>query len=244
MSSEEEKKFLKLIKLSYDTSQKVTRAFTKTNVLNDFDNSLNKFLEVNKHTIYHCWCNYAKCCQCSLNFKSTNEKTLVKDQFTKLYDINSIYSPGHVIRTNNKIVQHCLCCINVNPNCSLDKLDITIMSTLLTNCATLSPTNEMRLKIIRKVRNKLSHVLSTTDFDKGRLEKWWTMLEEAVLGLSGEVAIYYEESIKDVINFLKDSDLTLDNRREIMDLMKAENEKVIHICFCKWRSNHHFWHII
>ncbi|OPL33603.1 hypothetical protein AM593_10368, partial [Mytilus galloprovincialis] len=87
----------------------------------------------------------------------------------------------------------------------------------------------MRLKIIREVRNKLSHVLSTTDFDKGRLEKWWTMLEEAVLGLAGEVAIYYEESIKDVINFLKDSDLTLDNRREIMDLMKAENEKFLQL---------------
>ncbi|CAG2205574.1 unnamed protein product [Mytilus edulis] len=217
------KKFLKLIKLSFDTSLKVTRAFTRTNVLKD--EPLKTFLEVNKHKIYHLWCGYAKCCECSLDYKLTNNKSLLKDQFTILYDIGSKHSEGHVVRKNNMVVQHCICCINVNPHCSLDKLDITILSSLLTNCATLSPTNEMWLKSVREIRNNICHALSTTCFDRGRLDKWWTKLEGAVLGLSSKVAIYYEESIKDVVNLLKNSDLTLDNRKEFMDLIKAENEK-------------------
>lgn len=228
MSSEDEKKFFRLFKFSCDTSLEVTRDFTESNVLKNFDKSLQKFLEVKKHDIYHLWCNYAKCCKC-LNFQSTQRNALVKDQFTKLYDIGTNYPKGHYIQDKyNKVIQHCLCCISVNSQCSLEKLDLTIICTLLTNCSNLCPSENMWLTNIRKIRNKLSHASSPTEFDKGRLDKWWTVLTGAVLGLASKVPpVYYEKSVKKNIDLMENFDLTENNMRDILVQIKANNEKVI-----------------
>lgn len=224
----DEKKFYRLFKFSCDTSSKVTRAFTESNILKDFDNSLQKFLEDKKHDIYHLWCHYTKCCKCS-NFQNTNTSVLVKKQFTKLYDIGKNYPKGHYIQDKyNKVIQHCLCCISVNSQCSIEKLDLTILCTLLNNCFNLSPSEKMWLTSIRDIRNNISHAASPTEFDKGQLEKWWAVLEGAVLGLASRVPpVYYEKSIKENIDLLKNFDLTENNIRDIIVQITADNEKVI-----------------
>lgn len=131
MSSEKAESFYRLFQFSCNTSVKVTRAFTKWNVLNNFENSFEKFLEAHKHAIYHLWCNTVKCCQCS-NFQLTIRSSLGKENFIKLYNISKNNTKGHFIIRQSKVVQHCVCHVSVNTQCSLNTLDITMLYTLLT----------------------------------------------------------------------------------------------------------------
>ncbi|CAG2249441.1 unnamed protein product [Mytilus edulis] len=67
---------------------------------------------------------------------------------------------------------------------------------------------------------------SRTGIDFKRLEKWWAVLEGAVLGLASRVPpVYYEKSIKENIDLLKNFDLTENNIRDIIVQITADNEK-------------------
>lgn len=229
MSSEKAESFYRLFQFSCNTSVKVTRAFTKWNVLNNFENSFEKFLEAHKHAIYHLWCNTVKCCQCS-NFQLTIRSSLGKENFIKLYNISKNNTKGHFIIRQSKVVQHCVCHVSVNTQCSLNTLDITMLYTLLTNCANLSSAETMWLTCIKDIRNKIAHAPCTAHYEKARLEKWWTMLEGAVLGLASNVSQeYYEESIKENIDILKNFVPTASQLSDITERIKAEHAKVMFV---------------
>ncbi|CAC5371255.1 JADE1 [Mytilus coruscus] len=84
----------------------------------------------------------------------------------------------------------------------------------------------MWLTCVKDIRNKISHTPSTTHYEQVRLDKWWTMLEGAVLGLASKVSlVQYEESIKEYIDLLKNSDPTASQLSDITDHIRAENAK-------------------
>lgn len=225
-------KFLRLILLSYDTSLSVTKAFTKFNILPNYGNSLVDFLNHHKHTIYHLWRNDAKCCQVNCKIKSyKEEKMLKKHQLLKLYNFGDTSVPGLFIKCS-KVVKYCICGLSVNSSCSLDKLDSTLLNTLIRNCGNITEDEALWINTIRDVRNKLAHVESVSVFDEGRLQKWWDKLEGSVLGLASKTTSIpgYTGTIEREIKFLKRSGFDVDEAITIFDRIKEENSKVCKYC--------------
>lgn len=229
MSSIEEKKFLCLIKLSYDISLNVTRAYTETNVLSKYDNQVSTFLKINKHDIFHLWKN-TPCCQCipggCINLKAT--LTLTFRQIERLFKFQGNGTPGHFKKdqTDNNVIQHCLCRMSER-SVSLNDFDINLLETLLKRFVNLESDVKMWLSTIRETRNHIAHATSTTDFDPGRLDKWWTMLEGSILGLVKKIPpAFYAKSIESQISILKNSNLEAIYGKKLMNDVNAENKIV------------------
>lgn len=229
MSSIEEKKFLSLVKLSYDISLNVTKDYTVTNVLNKYDNQVSTFLKKNKHDIFHLW-KETPCCQCisggGINLKAT--LTLTFRQIERLFEFQGNGTPGHFKkdRTNNNVIQHCLCRMSER-SVSLNDFDINLLETLLKRFVNLESDDKMWLSTIRETRNHIAHATSTTAFDPGRLDKWWMMLEGSILGLVKKIPpAFYAKSIESQINLLKNSNLEAIYGKNLMEEVKAENKIV------------------
>ncbi|XP_071148300.1 uncharacterized protein [Mytilus edulis] len=226
MSSIPEKKFLCLIKLSYDISLKVTRAYTEINVLSKYDNRVSTFLNRNKHDIFHMWTD-TTCCQC-VSKGGTNSKSncsLNRRQIEILFEFQGNIEPGHFKtgKPSNKVTQHCLCRMSER-SVSLNDLDIHLLETLLKQFANLEMDDKKWLSTIRETRNCIAHVTSTTEFDPGRLDKWWMKLEGSIIGLVGKIPpAFYGEAIESQINALKNSNMEAIYAKKLMDDVKAEN---------------------
>ncbi|CAG2229537.1 unnamed protein product [Mytilus edulis] len=128
---------------------------------------------------------------------------------------------GSFLRSQSNIKQHCICKVTPKLHCSLKDLDFTILHTMFRHSVTLSTSVENWLTVIQNIRNKLAHVHSTSNFDTGRLEKWWTKLEGSVIGLAGEIPLeYYLDAIQGQISLLKNADFDIVEKNEILDLIK------------------------
>lgn len=228
MSSIPEKKFLCLIKLSYDISLKVTRAYAEINVLSKYDNQVSTFLKSNKHEIFHLW-NGTTCCQCQcVSTEGTNSKSkcaLTRRQIEMLFKFQGNVEPGHfkTEKPSNKVIQHCLCRMSER-SVSLNDLDINLLETLLKKFANLEMDAMMWLSTIRDIRNCIAHATSTTEFDPGRLDKWWMKLKGSIIGLVGKIPpAFYGEAIESQIDALKNSNMEAIYAKKLMDDVKAEN---------------------
>lgn len=94
--------------------------------------TFDKFLDREKHDIYH-RCYNGKCCKCLGQGPSfTQRRSLTVVQFELLYaKTNQLpcSNPG-------KTIIACICCISVNPKISLDLIDVTLSKYLLVNYCT------------------------------------------------------------------------------------------------------------
>lgn len=229
MSSIQEQKFLCLLKLSYDISLKVTRAYTDINVLSKYDKRVSTFLKINKHDIFHMWKD-TQCCQC-ISVGGTNSKTkcaLTLRQIERLFNFQGNGEPGHFKKDNstNTVIQHCLCRMSERP-ITLKDFDINLLETLLKRFVNLESDDKIWLSTIREIRNCIAHATSTTEFDPGRLDKWWMKLEGSILGLVRKIPPeYYGEAIESQINALKNSSMEAIYAKKLMENVNAENKIV------------------
>lgn len=225
MSSVEEKKFLKLLKFSEEIAAMVVRSFIKSNILINFEKSFKKFLDLYKHLIFHLWSNSTKCCKCSGVLRKDG-RGLQEEQLKKLYILGTDTANGHSIVNGNIVEQYCICDVQVNEQCSLDKLDTTLIHTLMTHCVSLSPSEETWITTVKDIVNNLNDAKSLSSFDKGTLDKWWTMLEGSVLGLASKVLpTFFEESVKTSIDLLN-TEIENSNVEEKRVNIEADNKKV------------------
>ncbi|VDI69487.1 Hypothetical predicted protein [Mytilus galloprovincialis] len=226
MSSIQEKKFLCLIKLSYDIALKVTRAYTEINVLSKYDNRVSTFLKRNKHDIFHLWSS-TPCCHCVCT-EGTNSKTkspLTLRQIEILFEFQGNGEPGHFKKekSSNKVIQHCLCRMSER-SVSLNDFDINLLETLVKRLVILESDDMMWLSTIREIRNCLAHATSTTEFDAGRLDKWWMKLEGSILGLVKKIPpAFYGDAIESQINALKNSNMEAMYAKKLLNDVKADN---------------------
>ncbi|XP_052080135.1 uncharacterized protein LOC127718204 isoform X2 [Mytilus californianus] len=107
---------------------------------------------------------------------------------------------------------------------SLNDFDINLLETLLKRYVNLESDDKMWLSTIREIRNCIAHATSTTEFDPGRLDKWWMKLEGSILGLVRKIPpAFYGEAIESQINALKNSNMEAIYAKKLMDDVKAEN---------------------
>lgn len=216
---------LKLLKFSEEIAAMVVRSFIKSNILINFEKSFTKFLDLHKHSIFHLWSNSTKCCECSV-FLRKGDKDLQEEQLKQLYILGKDTTNEHSIVNENTVEQYCICDVKVNEQCSLDKLDTTLIHTLMTHRVSLSPSEEMWLTTVKDIVNNLNDAKSLSSFDKGTLDKWWTMLEGSVLGLASKVPpTFFEKSVKTSIDLLN-TEIEISNVEEKRVNIKAGNKKV------------------
>lgn len=228
MSTVEELKFLRLILLSYDTSLNVIRGFTEIKVLSKHHGKLSEFFEHNMHDIYHLWKNYTPCCKCGGDIIKKKSQVLGYAQIESVFDLNGTEVKEHIKWNNaSKSKTECLCKVSVKPRVKLENMDITLIHILLKNFAQLEEDEKMWLKTIKEKRNKLSHVTSTTHFDEGKLDRWWTRLESSILGLASKFPISsYESAIKKNIDLLKTKQFSADEVKAVVNEIEEHTGKV------------------
>lgn len=222
-------KFLRLILFSFDTSLNVTKSYTQLKILPTYKISLTDLIDSHKHEIYYLWINNTQCCQQPCNFVQCNRgQALKKDQILKLYNLSLNSFPGHFKKKKNVVQQYCICRMTIFASCVVDKLDLTLLCTLIRNCCKITDDEKLWLNTIREIRNNLSHVESVSVFDPRRLKKWWDQLQGAVLDLTSKMSTCseYEEVIKNQIDFLKLASFGFHHARSVLDRVKQDNTMV------------------
>ncbi|VDI64482.1 Hypothetical predicted protein [Mytilus galloprovincialis] len=226
MSSVQERKFFRLLKLSFDLSLNVIRAFMETNVLTIHYANLDDFLNKHKHAIYHLW-EQVQCCDC-VNKKNQEKlkRMLNEKQIKLLLTKTDDYVKGHIMYRDRRIHQVCICRFKIVDNCSIKSLDITLLHCLLNNFAVLKNDERTWINKIKDIRNNLAHVTSIKEFDVGRLQKWWDDLVGAILGLASKMPFTtYAVMVEDQIGLLKKADLDTEDVEQILiDLQKENGE--------------------
>lgn len=228
MSSIQEEKFHRLLKLSFDLSLNVIRAFMETNVLTIHYGNLDDFLNTHKHATYHLW-EQLQCCDCGNKKNQEKWKRLLNEKQIKLLlQKTDDHVKGHILYRDRRIHQVCICRFKIVDNCSIKSLDISLLHCLLINFAVLKADERMWLNKIKEIRNNLAHVTSIKDFGDGRLQKWWDELEGSILGLASKMPITtYAVMVEDQIRLLKKADLDTDDVEQILFDLQNENGKVI-----------------
>lgn len=226
MSTVKEKQFLKLLIFAEEISWKVVRSFIKSNILINFDNSFVKFLNLHKHSIYHLWRHSVACCECEHSaFVRKTDRCLKEEEIKELFKVGPNMTPEHFIVIGNTVKQNCICDVRINDRCSLDELDIRLAYTLMKNCVSLRPAEDMWLRTVNDIVYKLNHEESLSSVDQETLDRWWTMLEGSVLGLASKVPpTCFEESVNTSIDLLKISNFDVKCVKDMVD--KITDEKV------------------
>ncbi|CAG2245867.1 unnamed protein product [Mytilus edulis] len=174
------KKFLQLIEVLFDVSATVVREFANCKVIRlpEYSNSFIKFLDLNKHKLYHKWENDTPCCHCN-NFKNLPHE-MTSTKFYMLYQkisdrpIECIKRKG-VVMKNGCIKQYCICNIIPQQMITLDDMDISMLAFLLRN-SNLTESQVKCIDNLTELRNILCHARSTFSFPDVKLENVKTRL--------------------------------------------------------------------
>ncbi|CAC5371262.1 unnamed protein product [Mytilus coruscus] len=193
-------------------------------VLKTVDIFRRNFLEGCPHSIYHLWRNSVACCECEDSaFVRKTDRCLKEEEIKELFKVGPNITQEHFIVIGNTVKQNCICDVRVNDRCALDKLDIRLAYTLIKNCVSLRPAEEMWLRTVNDIVYKLDHEESLSSVDQETLDRWWTMLEGSVLGLASKVApTFFEESVETSIDLLKISNFDVKCVIDMLDKIKDE----------------------
>lgn len=219
-----EKEYCRLVMFCHKTALLVVRTYFKRNVLGNPD-QICSFLELHKHVLFHLAGDY-KCCQCktlpplpTITFKFQ----LKNEQFRKLFDIGNPQSNHEQKGARGKVFQKCLCCITVRNGTNIRYYDMSLLTTILLHCGSLSDNNKLWLETIRLCRNKLSHMIMT-DLQQSELQNIWGKLEMTVPRLAEQVDEDFKDSIDDHIANNKHLDYNRDTVTPILTAMQEENK--------------------
>ncbi|CAG2210156.1 unnamed protein product [Mytilus edulis] len=170
------RKFLQLMKLSMDISTEVLRKVVDSRILTLYGGSLEKFLDDNKHFLYHQWQGSTPCCEClpagCTMVKSKNSR----NGYLKIsLRITELRIEGMLKRYYNSVFYFGTFC---------------------------PPSSKERSALgdVVSTRNALCHARKTSCFDSKELENMWILLRDASLTLTD---LPYRKLLKDQIDMLK-----------------------------------------
>ncbi|CAC5364501.1 unnamed protein product [Mytilus coruscus] len=134
------------------------RLFMDVIVLNNA--TLESFLNIDKHIMFHLWKPAVRCCWCNKQYlvRPHTRSVLTEQQMKSLYTLNGIPRPGHHTVYGTVITQFCLSQIKAKSFITTDNLDITMMITIIRACSpNLFNTLQQHFELIRTQRNELAH---------------------------------------------------------------------------------------
>lgn len=221
MSDVSSKKFLQLIKVSFDVSTSVARNFADCKVIGlpEYGGSFIKFLDLRKHELYHKWQAKLPCCHCANNFKQIS-KDMDKWRFDLLYQIISdrqiVCMKGKCpVKRNGCLMQYCICNIIPRQTISLNEMDISALSLILKDCK-ITKSQQECIQNLNRQRCRLCHAYSTSCLSNEEYDDIWKNLENATLELAKDVNYYYHASIKDHLTTLKSHDVTTEEQQMLL----------------------------
>ncbi|CAC5400206.1 RPGRIP1L [Mytilus coruscus] len=152
------------------------------------------FLENNEIKIFHLQNNYRSgCCTC-VNFP--RQQIIRKAQFDKLFVSNG--------QQCQALTQCCHCKVSARPNIQLVEMDLTLVSTLLHICFTLTPPQKDCVKHIRENRNEISHFAHNNDIIGMTFKTMWRTITNTTIHLAMCIGQSYCTEIQDRIRLLKE----------------------------------------
>ncbi|CAG2207449.1 unnamed protein product [Mytilus edulis] len=132
---------------------KESLALLLDNELNSNNQTLEDFINLNQHEIYHLCFNRYACCQCLNGKLPLTNRVLYPDQLNILLDKTGQQLPCHTIRSTLQF-----CCCPAKATLTTKHLDLTLLRCLLINFASIcSPNSNIRLAVVDLIgyRNKL-----------------------------------------------------------------------------------------
>lgn len=196
----------------------ILRLFMDVIVLNN--NSLESFLNNNRHFMYHLWKPSVRCCLCNkqLLVSPHRRSVLTEQQMKSLYTINGIPKPGHHTVYGTVITQYCLSQIKAISSNTTDNLDITMMITIIRACSSnLYNTLQQHFELIRTQRNELAHCQTNGTMCESDFNSKWNNLEIAILAIASYIDDSHMRYIANEINRLKNMNIS---NEEISEQLK------------------------
>lgn len=183
----EQRELMKLFKCVIDTGNEVLTAFFDLKVLSrpQYGGQFTKFLEDEKHFLYHQWeQKRTMCCACpKIGCSIRRVQKMMTWIFQKLYETNGKEDPAHVIKQGGCIQQLCLHKF-VTRNIAVHELDITVLSFFLRIFANMSASENLSLDTVSLCRSSICHSWSSKCFSMAELNKMWKDLETHLINLS------------------------------------------------------------
>lgn len=220
MSDVPSKKFLQLIKVSFDVSTSVVRDFADCKVIGSpkYGSSVIKFLDLKKHDLYHKWQIKTRCCHCGKFFTQT-QKEIDKWRFDSLYEIISdrqivCMNGKGPLKVNGCIQQYCICNIIPRQTISLNEMDISTLSLLLRYC-NITTSQLESIQNLNKQRCRLCHAYSTRSLSIDEYDDLLQNLENSTLELAMHVNPYYHRSIKEHLAVMKSYDISTEEIKKL-----------------------------
>ena len=128
----EKENFYRIITLIMDQGTKAKRELLKCYLATE-NITLQYFLSMHLHTLYHLYYNTKKCCKCIKNYKLPQKRILNLVQLEILFDRKPTRpSGGSSLQCNTS--GFCCCQVTTKSTLTVDQLDFTLTRCLLINC--------------------------------------------------------------------------------------------------------------
>ncbi|XP_052072973.1 uncharacterized protein LOC127711056 [Mytilus californianus] len=224
MSDIETKEYLKIVKVSFDLSPKIVRAYTRTKVLTPkFDGSIIACLDscTVKHNIYHAYKGGERCCECNDQYTRPS-KSAQEWIFKKLYyqDVNA---------KCNKTKRNCLCMLHAKEDITLEELDLPVLCVILEG----NGAAHQDIEKLSKLRNKICHVPSTQSVGIEKCRDIWQTMEKSIIAIARLVDPNWYDMVKDQIKNIQKFSFDDDDVKELngkvdkyIQLVKIESIEV------------------
>lgn len=192
--------YAKLRTLTLEIGMEVLHHYFEQKILND--STFWRFLDENKHYLFHACYPNVKCCECSNSMlvSSSKKESLSKIQFDLLF-VTVPPSERNHCQTGRQIVkkQNCLCKFEANKNNELDCMDITLMWAILNSVFYKNQRsihgNPTDFETIKKTRNFLAHE-SSQHITEPEFNSKWDETEKAISDIAKTVGNYFAKTIK------------------------------------------------
>ncbi|VDI57191.1 Hypothetical predicted protein [Mytilus galloprovincialis] len=222
------KEFFHLVKLSMDISTEVLRKLM-AKILFDakYGGCLHKFLDDEKHYLYHQWQGSTPCCKCPSTGCTLGKSKKMKEWLFKMLYKGNPRDGIHVKFNNHRISDYCLDCFKPSPGLTINHFDVTVLSFFIEHFVSLSSKEISALKDVIAVRNSICHARNTSSFQPKELESLWIKLSEASLTLTDSPS---RNLLKDQISMIKKVEFDSADIEILKEKVEREGEMLEEIC--------------
>ncbi|VDH99037.1 Hypothetical predicted protein [Mytilus galloprovincialis] len=218
--------FIRLLTFITGPVTETLHLYFEFKVLNSVDFVM--FLDNHKHTLVHQFIHpCTECCECKTRSPGETKQIsrLTPSQFDLLFETDeSKEIHGHKRTKGPQRKQICLCSISAKRTTSVDFMDISLMSAVLTSCCPPGSIsgNPKWIKDIKETRNLIAHSPSDK-ISKSEYDQKLSFVEGSLLNIADVVGPMFLKMTKEKISTFKDSDLlTIINK----DLKKNNNDNI------------------
>lgn len=184
-----------------------------------------KYLETNKHILYHIY-ETLRCCQCGSFPLKLSRPNLTKTQFLVLYRRESTrHNSSHIRTQNGHTKQVCLCSWIARPTVTTDVLDISLVHIILKNCTNFQLGADTWMKKITEIRNEIFHKSDIKALTKKEFVDFWQSLSGSITGLANLISHDYNMEMQYRIDMLKGR-----------VMVSRDKWKLEHLCLDYWKQ--------